>query len=417
MDLRSEAEAALRKADPLCVKANSTLIATKSLVESSTVLWSRLLFLRDATQDQLQSMGNLCVLLANAIKRANSESSNRLKRLMRSDEELDGVLSVLSATQLDVGIAEERSPNLYEFVNDDDVTTLKSQIGDYSSRLRKGLQDLQALPEQLQRELQGLRERAPEPSHDLRKTPALLAKATDEKSPLAQEMATLLDSLTRHYDLCTEIPDLNEQEKKEAFEVAVNDRQLVHGAISRIDSIKDIFDNAHEVVKGLHGRLSTEFDASANFFHSIEAFTTHALARYVSQIREKQEECTRLYDSVDSVTREVQGLSSYFKLFKRAYSALVIEIVRRKQAQDHVHKLIKDANATLHAAHGRETAVRQDFCATYGEFLPKRIWNDIESEPHLYALDFEEEELPQIGKDSLANALKDLNSSGQNTQK
>lgn len=411
MDLRSEAEAALRKADPLCVGANSTLIATKSVTEQSTILWSQILFLRDATQDQLQSMGNLCVLLSSAIKKANSESSSRLKRLIRSNEELNAILTLLNGTRLDPAIAESGNPSLYQFVNDEDVTVLKSQIDDYGHSLRKGLQDLQALPEQLQRELQGLREKAPEPPADLKNAPKLLAEATDEKAPLAQEMARLLDSLTRHYDLCSEIPNLNEKEKREALEVATTDQKLVQGAISRMNLIKDIFDRAHEVVVDLHRRLMIEFEASANFFHEIEAFTAHALVCYVSQIREKQEECAKVYDSVDHVTREVQGLTSYFKLFKKAYSALVIEIVRRRQAQDHLYKVLRDANASLQEAHDREFAVRQDFCSNYGEFLPKGIWNDIDSQPHLYVLDFEEEKMPNISKDSLAEALKDLNSS------
>lgn len=403
-EVTAEAESALRQADPLCVEANSFLIECKKLNENSTALWARTLFLHDAQAAQLQNMGNLYVILKHSIEQARLESEKRIEQFRRERSELSTLLQALRLQHVDPTLG---SGTLHGYVHTEDLDALDRQVNASLEVLSNGLSSLTQVPEQLQRELSAFRDRQPQLSDSCRNAPRDMASEVEGIAPLARDLADDLDSLGRHFDLCMQLPTLDVKDRRDALSVIESDRPQVREAVKRVREgharILELKKSADE----RHRLLLEMFASVRDAWEAVDIFTSHSLRERVAAIQARHHEASATFSSANDLIAELEGLVEYYRLYSKAYHALVVELARRRQSQQHLRKIVEEANAALAMAHQKEASTRQDFIDAYGDYLPPDLWTP-DSGPRTYAIEFIPEDIPEPSKDTLARALKEL---------
>lgn len=405
-ELVSEAERSLRSADPLCADANAYYTELRLLVEQSIVLWARILFLHAAQQDQLQSLGNVSLVVHSGVEIVRGDCEQRIKAMKRSRIELMGLLAKLKQTTVDEAFKGHNT--LYQYVHESDIFALESQVDLLADQLMKSFAEIENVPDRVQRLLAELRDKSSQLPPVVEATiPRKVAKLTSKATPYANDMASLLNALTSHYDLCSQIPQLSPEEAKEALEVAMGDRVQVFDALERLKECRSQLKSRHRESQRLQHSLAMSFETLKGFEDSVSDFISNQLRPALLSISEKHSECRQLFLSVESVTSELNSLADYYRLFKKSYHALIIEIIRRKEAFKHLSKVVENANNALNGFVSREHDSRQTFLDTYHEFLPKELLASMADMSREYKIILEPENLPDLAKATLMDAMKD----------
>lgn len=381
-ELIVEAKEALQEADPLCVEANGFFEQCKTQIEGATLAWAKVWFFHDAYQVQLQNMGNAYIVLNNSIEGANSQSNDAIRRLGKAHQELTTLLRSLKNTKLF-----ETDNNLYSFVHDQDIEKLSLQVTMLHDALKSSISEVKRIPELVQKEISSLREEAPQIENDKREVIEELAKSSDSVAPHVHEMALLLESVTKHYDLCLEAKTLTDNaEIEEVRSILSTDRLELKEALKQLHA-------SYEVLK--EQKLSTEqrlvslrksLDLYVTFFHRSDQFLRMKLRVYVDKLDAERTNLKSLLLQVGELISELNGLKEYYQLFLQGYNALLKEQVRRKKYDETMRSLIAEVNKTLQTNYQQELDARTAFIHEYGEYLPKDIWDQLYEIPQIYSL-------------------------------
>lgn len=405
-ELVSEAERSLRSADPLCIDANAYYAELRLLVEQSIVLWARILFLHAAQQDQLQSLGNVSLVIHSGVEKAREDCEHRVKTMKRSRVELRTLLATLKQTNVDEAF--HGHSTLYQYVHEGDVSALETQVDLLADQLLRSFAEIEGAPDRIKKLLAELRDQSSQLPPVVEATiPRKMAKLTSKATPYANDMANLLTALTSHYDLCSQIPQLSPEEASEAIQVAMGDREQVIDALERLKECRSQLKSRHRESQRLQHSLAMSFETLKGFEDSVSDFISNQLRPVLLSISEKHSECRQLFLDVESVTAELNGLTDYYRLFKRSYHALIIEIARRKESSKHLSKVVENANNALSGFISREHDSRQTFLDTYHEYLPRELWPNMADMPREYKIILEPEQLPDLTKAALLEAMKD----------
>lgn len=404
-NLITEAEDALRKADPLCTSGDTYYAETKLLIEQTTVLWARILFLHTAQQDQLQIIGNVCLVSHSGVEKTSIQCQQKIKLLKKCRNELRALLADLKATEVDPAF--KGNANLFDYIHEDSTVMLEKRVDDLVDELKSKLGLIDSVPVKIQQKLVQLRSQAPSlpaalDSETLRK----LNKLSDKSGVMVGEMADTLTSLTNNYDLCSQIPSLSEEDAQEATQVALGDRQHVIEAIEQLKASTNRLRLKYTESQRLQHSLAMAFEQFITYDNSISEFIQTELRPCLILMNDESAKCGSIFTQIDEIAAEISGLSEYYRLFMKSYDALVLEVNRRHESQKQLQKLIDNANNALKGFRQRELDSRAEFLNTYREYIPEELWTGMADLPGEYSVEHVAEDLPKLSNASLSQAQK-----------
>ena len=190
----------------------------------------------------------------------------------------------------------------------------------------------------------------------------------------ATEMADLLQSLVRHYDLCItalrhtegggeaaeqahvdlaeglafDNPDQNipapitEEERSEMMQVLQNDAFEVEEAVQEIANYAVEMELQMEQIDNCVERSSKE-NVSLRGSIAMLDHLSDQLPCYIAASSKFASNWSREKQRMEEMMGELDGLRDFYDAFLRAYDDLVIEIVRRKTVKAKMEKIVKDA--------------------------------------------------------------------------
>lgn len=277
------------------------------------------------------------------------------------------------------------------------------------------------------------------PEQGLERSP--IPRILHEMEDHAREMATNLESLVSHYDLCVtaikqtegggdafskiaeDLPEgvdigqdaggappepMGDDERIEMMRVLEEDAGQVE------DVVMEIRDHITEM-ESLHSRVEMHMDHLA----SEHANTTAAFRmledlgqRLPGHITRTQIFLTRWDEdkaAIDERLEELEGLTDFFHGFLRAYDNLLIEIGRRKDQELEVERVVQDARSRLDKLYEDEVEEREVFKKAHGDFLPVDIWPGLRDKPLRYTIssvDDQASRVPDISKSVIYRAIQ-----------
>lgn len=229
----------------------------------------------------------------------------------------------------------------------------------------------------------------------------------------AQEMASLLDSLVRHFDLCvnavrhteggyaavrkaassqppgadpvsvsgvmntenetTEDEAISEDERQVMLDVLEKDAAQVDDVVMELGDLLNDMEAKHEVVLEHVSTLTSTYKETATAYKILEGVGAR-LSGYIiaSQNFQLQWEETKL--NIQEQLNELESMRLFYENYYSSYDGLILEVHRRKSCEDKVKGIMKKAMEQIEKVYDADIKERDGFRVDVGDYLPVDLW-------------------------------------------
>ncbi|KAJ9645667.1 hypothetical protein H2199_002706 [Coniosporium tulheliwenetii] len=442
-------------------RANEIVNAGRGLLERNAVLSAKNSFVRRSIDDQLSALEAVRQGIDIVSGEVQEEFTTLLHALDTTSTHLTTTLDTLSTTRLDPSLHPTKT--LHDFIDASSVSHINSSLRACIDRYNASFASLASTADDYAASLSSI-------ASALAATPSSPEEDGGGGSPLpelfgatethAREMAEMLQSLVRHYDLCVtalkhtegggEAAEQAAQQQSVAGDDAAQDvpagmmpgvESLHQGASSppqpltaseRQDMLTVLSRDAAEVedvVAEIQDRLQemeTQLEDMTAYVEAleVEASGLSATLRRMREVGRVVPGCiaacagfvsgwTDERREIERGMRELEGLREFYEGFLGAYDGLIVEVDRRRRWRVEMEKVVGEAMERMERMYQGEIEDREIFKAEHGEFLPSDMWPGLVSPPLRYeiqAIDQEDGTVLEIQRETLEAATKRMSS-------
>ncbi|PGH12116.1 hypothetical protein AJ80_06837 [Polytolypa hystricis UAMH7299] len=421
-------------------RANEIVTTARSALEESVVISARSGFLRRGLHDQLLLLYNVRAEVEQIAHQGRNEFAAALRELDDVDERLKQTLNLLHETVVEPAFRSsgEEQKTLHDFVDERGVEDLQSSLKDAidqtnaaQARLDESNlafdQDLHSVQQTLgkyRKLTKSLRSSSSQmstssSSRDILLSPSLIPGLLRSLESHAQEMADLLESLVRHFDLCVtavkhtegggaaaqsitgdlptgvdlsvsigqEVGSTNTDGVPQAPLEPLTDKEyqemitvLVKDAAEADDVALEIQDRGSEMEAMLDQVLEQRdaivaiYTSTTNIFHRLSNIANSQLPDYIAQAHAFTQTWKEQHERIQSGMTDLSDLSDLYAGFLHAYDGLILEVARRKAVRTAAEKVLRDARSKLDKLYEEDIRARETFRVEQGDYLPSDIW-------------------------------------------
>ena len=240
----------------------------------------------------------------------------------------------------------------------------------------------------------------------------------------AQEMANLLESLVRHFDLCVtavkltegggaaarsitgDIPDgvnvsghaglngesfkqdlnsplepVSDAEYREMVSVLSKDAAEAEDVVVEIQDRIGEMESVFESILTQRDILQSIYNATTGVFERLSSLSSTHLPGYIAQGHKFTRVWREEHDRINGGLSDLSDLHSLYDGFLDAYDGLILEVSRRKHVRQRVEKVLRDTRQKLDQLYEEDVNAREAFRVEQGDYLPSDIWPGIGREP------------------------------------
>ncbi len=373
-------------------------------------------------------------------REAREEFEGVRRDLEGAEERVRGGLGRLRGTVVEGGLRGEEGRSLLEFMNEEGVEGVVGGVKGGLEGAGSGLGGLEGWNRGFEGEVEGVR-RLVGGEGGKEEGGSPVPRILHEMEDHAREMATGLESLVSHYDLCVtaikqtegggdavskiegDWPEgmdlgqdaggvpaepMGDHERVEMMRVLGEDAGQVEDVVMEIrDHIAEM-ESLHSRVEMHTAHLASELANTTAAFRMLEdlgqRLPGHVTRTQMFLMRWEEDKA-----AIDEGLKELEGLTEFFHGFLRAYDNLLIEVGRRKDQETEVERVVQEARAQLDKLYEDEVEEREVFKREYGEFLPVDIWPGLRDKPIRYSIspvDDQASRVPDISKSVIYRAIQ-----------
>ncbi|KAK2752096.1 autophagy protein 17 [Onygenales sp. PD_40] len=423
-------------------RANEIVTTARAALEESVIVSSKTGFLRRGLDEQLRLLYGVRTEVERVAHRGRSEFAAALKELDTVDAHLSETLDVLRHTTVEAAFrpAGEEPKSLYDFVDDRGVedlqSLLKGSIDNTNAaqarldRSNRGFDDdIHSIHHALGKYRDVVKKRlgsssslslsSPSASRISIPSPSLIPELLRSLEAHAQDMADLLESLVRHFDLCVtavkhtegggaaarsitgDLPTgvdvgvsvgnriqegddsgtfqaplepITETEYQEMLQVLTKDASEAEDVVLEIQDRISEMETTLDRVLEQRDALNSVYASTTDIFHRLSTVASSQLADYIAQAHAFTRVWKEEHGHIRNGMEELEGLRGLYQGFLDAYDRLIIEGARRKAARSNVDKILNETRVKLDKLYDEDVQARENFRAEYGDFLPSDIW-------------------------------------------
>ncbi|KAL8747768.1 MAG: hypothetical protein Q9184_007554 [Pyrenodesmia sp. 2 TL-2023] len=437
-------------------RGHEIIETTRLHLEASVIITARSSFLRSGITTQLNTLKHIHTHNKSVEVEGAQEYRSVMRTLDEADQRLKDTMNRLRSTLIESRLRpeSEQSKSLLDFVDERSVEKVLVTIQVSANVAQSALQDLIDTNASFFEELGHVREllkSSKYPQHDLLDDgdegpldhrAALVSPIPNilqDMDGRSREMADNLESLVKHFDLClmaikqiegggeaairmtADLPDgeglkedvagapepVNDRERQEMLEVLAIDADQVEEVVMEIRDHVTAMEAQLETVVTYLTQLGHEFSNVSEAFRLMGSIGGR-LHAYVAQsqvfVMRWDEEKAKINDRME----ELSSLEDFYGGYLGAYDNLLVEIGRRQFMEQAMEKVVQDAMRKLDTLYGEDSARRESFKHSYGDFLPIDIWPGLTNPP----LQYETRQLggaervPDISKSVIQRAIR-----------
>ncbi|GIJ89060.1 autophagy protein 17 [Aspergillus pseudoviridinutans] len=428
-------------------RANEIVTAARAALEECVVVSARTGFLRRGLNNQLRLLYSVRTEVEEISLRGRSEFANVLKDLDDADTRLRRTLELLRETIVHPAFRPEGEDpkSLHDFVDERGVEELHAALKSSIDRTTAAQTQLDSSNHAFDDELLSIKE-----ALGTYRAAAKLASSRSSSSPSsssasnsslpsmssmpsmlhslemhAQEMANLLESLVRHFDLCvtavkhTEgggaaaksitgdmpvgvpvtgrmgsnieedinanlnapLDPLSNSEYQEMVNVLFKDAAEAEDVVMEIQDRIGEMESVLENVLGQRDALRSIYNATTDIYQHLSSLGSTRLPGYIAQAHNFTRVWHEENDRISGGLADLSDLNSLYDGFLDAYDGLIVEVARRKHVRQRVEKVLRDARHKLDQLYEEDVTARETFRVEKGDYLPSDIWPEIGREP------------------------------------
>jgi len=403
----------LSTAETLGAKANTLLNATKSTISANNTKLIKSNFLLDSVNQLVQileTVSDSIDLRLNDRKQSVKVLENYLNLSL---SEVKREFDKLKQIKIDKSLLSGSHDTLYDFISIEVLDTLllkKSELQNTSANyvgtieqqkeaLKAKLNEFNKIFNQLENEVTEVTEAQ------------WISDLIEENNKLEEEVATLLESLTHHYDQCArgsriaegKEPNILEEEKQELFEVLSKDFQEVPDVL---EDLEESIDDIEQRCKKIESYLTTKFyDIKLkHLVQDLTSFGENDLVLIMSAVSKQNIDFLAISQDINEKCDEAHQLIKHYQQFVDSYYSLILELHRRENVQKSMIKVFEDTKRKLEALQAEDYRNRDAFLNKNGSSLPSDLWEGLNDDSPLCTLKFEIHDLPEISASTLSTA-------------
>ncbi|KAF9884880.1 autophagy protein 17 [Aspergillus nanangensis] len=428
-------------------RANEIVTSARSSLEESVVVSARAGFLRRGLNNQLRLLYSVRAEVEEVSVRGRSEFADVLRSLDGADARLKKTLNLLRETIVHASFRPEgEDPKcLHDFVDERGVEELNTRLKASIDRTNATQAELETSNCAFDDELKSIKEalgnyrtatklassRTSASSASSSVSNASLPSLSSIPSMLhslemhAQEMANLLESLVRHFDLCvtavkhTEgggaaarsitgdmpagmnvsgrvgpniedginanlnapLDPLSGSEYREMVNVLIKDATEAEDVVMEIQDRIGEMETILESVLGQRDALLSVYSATTSVYEHISSLATARLPGYIAEAHNFTRVWNEEHDSIQGGLADLSDLNALYDCFLEAYDGLILEVSRRRHVRHRVEKVLRDARQKLDLLYQEDVNAREAFRVDQGDYLPSDIWPGTGREP------------------------------------
>ncbi|GIC85531.1 autophagy-related protein 17 [Aspergillus udagawae] len=428
-------------------RANEIVTAARAALEECVVVSARTGFLRRGLNNQLRLLYSVRTEVEEISLRGRSEFATVLKDLDDADTRLRRTLELLRETIVHPAFRPEGEDpkSLHDFVDERGVEELHAALKSSIDRTTAAQTQLDSSNHAFDDELLSIKE-----ALGTYRAAAKLASSRSSSSPSsssasnsslpsmssmpsmlhslemhAQEMANLLESLVRHFDLCvtavkhTEgggaaaksitgdmpvgvpvtgrmgsnieedinanlnapLDPLSNSEYQEMVNVLFKDAAEAEDVVMEIQDRIGEMESVLENVLAQRDALRSIYNATTDIYQHLSSLGSTRLPGYIAQAHNFTRVWHEENDRISGGLADLSDLNSLYNGFLDAYDGLIIEVARRRHVRQRVEKVLRDARHKLDQLYEEDVTARETFRVEKGDYLPSDIWPEIGREP------------------------------------
>ncbi|KAJ5237113.1 hypothetical protein N7489_007204 [Penicillium chrysogenum] len=407
-------------------RANEIVTASHSALEKSVVLCSRTGFLRRGLNGQLRLLYDVRSEVEQISYRGRDEFSIALKNLDAADARLKHTLDLLRGTIVHASFrpGDEEQKSLHDFASIDRTNTARAELDtsnhefdDELQAIKKSLRHYHTATKLASSRL-SITSSSSSASDSGLLTLSSMPGQIQSLEAHAQEMATLLEALVRHFDLCVTavkhtdgggavarsitgdmpagvdgsndgmpnigaeinanlnapLDPMTDAEYQEMVAVLIKDAPEADDVVMEIQDRINEMESIFEQVQAQRDALLSISKATIEVHSHLSSLASSRLPRYISQAHNFTRVWLEENDRINSGLVELSDLHSLYDGFLNAYDSLMLEVARRRHVRQRVEKVLRDTRHKLDQLHDEDAAARETFRAEQGDFLPSDIW-------------------------------------------
>jgi len=176
------------------------------------------------------------------------------------------------------------------------------------------------------------------------------------------------------------------------------------------DHVREI-ERSSDVLQTHAQHVQDTYTSITNTFSQIEEYGKSRLSVHLSSVKEFESRAALHRQHIQTLKQEMFNLVQYYTNFSSAYTALLVEVRRRTEAQLQTQLFANEITTRLTTLFEQESRARQAFMDLHAAYLPEDLWRGINDPPAHAVIQMEESGPLPVLKDGGGGA-KRLSSAG-----
>ncbi|KAI9676203.1 MAG: autophagy protein 17 [Trizodia sp. TS-e1964] len=402
-------------------RANEIVTVARHALEESLVLQSKGRFIKQGIVSQLAILNDVKQGAETVAKEGHREFKATLVDLDNAEARLQLTLNALRSTVVKASLRPkgEQKKSLHDFLEEGGRENLMAEVRESIDQTQEAQQELDqailAFDEDIGSVQSSLASTITSSTHDAFEYP--IPSLVRSLESHAKEMADLLESLVRHFDLCVtaikstegggvtarriaqDLPaafaiedqlggadeSIDEKERQDMMQVLEKDAADVEEVVLEIRERLAEMEVQFDLMNGHLNALMESYVDTSNTFQMLEDVGSK-LDGYIAHSREFVERWDIQRMKIETHMEELDSLREFYEGYVQAYDRLLVEVARRKDIQNRMETILQEAMAKVDLLFEEDLSERETFKQAQGSFLPADIWPGLKLSPLRYTV-------------------------------
>ncbi|QSZ31503.1 hypothetical protein DSL72_001070 [Monilinia vaccinii-corymbosi] len=417
-------------------RANEIVTSAKRALEESVILNAKTGFVQSGIIEQAKILGTVRNSLELVYNDGQTDFQNVLNTLDDANSRLESTMDVLRSTMVDAAFRPvgEEPRSLLDFVDEQGVEGMRDALKDlireskvaqtaFDTSILSFDDDLRSLKSAFRFRKVSRQSSSPIPKH------------LHTLEGHAQEMASLLSSLSSHFDLCVNAirhteggyaavrnaasnpppgaepvsvsgvmmtshdnihEDLiSEHERREMLSILEKDAAEVEDVVMELRDRLNEMEIQHDAILDYVSHLTEQFKETSNTYKMLEG-VYERLTGYVIASQEFYAQWEGTKAQIHERMNELEGMRLFYENYHSSYDGLILEFHRRKIAEEKAKTIARKAMEQISKLYDVDMKERNDFKNEVGDFLPVDLYPGINAPAPKWELRVVEEEKEKV---------------------
>jgi autophagy-related protein 17 len=194
------------------------------------------------------------------------------------------------------------------------------------------------------------------------------AEATDDGDPVS-----ISGVITEHESDLPDLEPMDPQELAEIVQVVLEDAPEVDEVVAEIQAVLQQMEQEFGALKEQADRIRDANSATLVAFRALEEIGAR-LPGYVAAEHEFEQRWVDEKEVILGKLDEMDGLRRFYEGYASAYGSLLLEVERRRAAEDKIQATLRKARENVDNLVEADRKQREHFRQEVGEFLPTDLW-------------------------------------------